>query len=303
MPGFPKVLARARRRVPRRGATRSTRRPTSSREAIARGRPRRRRGAAPTRSARISLARAARKLARALRRRARRLRRRAQVPEHDGARRAAPSRRARGRRARARRVRLALDAHARRRDLGSARRRLPPLLDRRALARAALREDALRQRAPPAPLRRRHGAPSATPRYAETARAIAALRRARDDRRPRAASTRRRTPTARAKKGSSSSGRRPRSTPRCAGDDEAARGRAGLLRRHRRTGTSRSTRRDRALDAASRSSAVAAKLGLGRRRGARPRSSARAQRLLRRAREAAEAVPRREDPRELERRS
>ena len=92
---------------------------------------------------------------RALRRPERRLRRPAQVPQHDGARRPAPPRRARGRsrlpgerRARAR-------AHARRRNLGRAPRRVSSLLDRRALARPPFREDALRQRPAPAPLRRR----------------------------------------------------------------------------------------------------------------------------------------------------
>ena len=63
-------------------------------------------------------------------------------------------------RARCRRTRRArcwsstLDAHGPRRPHGPARRRLPPLLDRRSLARAALREDALRQRGAGAALRR-----------------------------------------------------------------------------------------------------------------------------------------------------
>ena len=50
---------------------------------------------------------------------------------------------------------LTLEKMAGRRHLRSARRRLPPLLDRRRLAGAALREDALRQRAPGGRLRSR----------------------------------------------------------------------------------------------------------------------------------------------------
>jgi uncharacterized protein YyaL (SSP411 family) len=90
-----------------------------------------------------------------VRRRARRLRDAPQVPEHDAARGAAPAR-SRGRRHTRRGTREARprrDAHGR--HLRSARRWLPPLLDRREVARAALREDALRQRAPLASLRRR----------------------------------------------------------------------------------------------------------------------------------------------------
>src|SRR5258706_169461 len=79
------------------------------------------------------------------------LRRRAEVPDRDEPR----GRAGRGTaRHRARRRARPPDLHARedgaRGDLRSARRRLPPLLDRRILARAALREDALRQRAAPA---------------------------------------------------------------------------------------------------------------------------------------------------------
>ena len=135
---------------------------------------------------------------------------------------------------------------ARGRHLGPPRRRLPPLLDRRALARAALREDALRQRAAPAALRRRVARDAASARYAETARAIAAYVAPRDDVARTAASTRRRTPTARARRGSSSSGRRRRSTPRARGDDEAARVAEARVRRHRR-GELRGERRDGAL--------------------------------------------------------
>ena len=86
----------------------------------------------------------------------RRLRHAAQVPQHHGARRAAPPRRARGRpRGPARACELALDRMRAGRHLGPPARRLPPLLDRRALARAPLREDALRQRPPAPALRRR----------------------------------------------------------------------------------------------------------------------------------------------------
>src|SRR5207247_85786 len=66
---------------------------------------------------------------------------RAQVPAGVDDRVPAPARRARARHEDAR-----LDGA--RRDVRPSRRRLPPLLGRRAVARAALREDALRQRAP-----------------------------------------------------------------------------------------------------------------------------------------------------------
>ena len=69
-----------------------------------------------------------------------RLRPRAEVPARVDDRVPAPPRRVRPRSGHARR-------HARRRDVRPRRRRLPPLLGRRAVARAALREDALRQRA------------------------------------------------------------------------------------------------------------------------------------------------------------
>ena len=81
-----------------------------------------------------------------------------------------------------------------RRHLRPARRRLSPLLDRRALAGPALREDALRQRA----ARRRlpRGVPGDRARRLRARRARdAGLRAARDDRARRRRSTRRPTPT------------------------------------------------------------------------------------------------------------
>ena len=94
-----------------------------------------------------------------------------------------------------------------RRHLRSARRRLPPLLGRRALAGAALREDALRQRparaaVSVAPIRSpaTRSSPASRARRSTTSCARCATRPA--------ASTRRRTPTARARKASSSLGRR-----------------------------------------------------------------------------------------------
>ena len=90
-----------------------------------------------------------------VRRRARRLRRRAEVPAADDARVRAPHAPAR---VGARRSQIVHDharPHGRRRDLRPARRRLPPVLDGRAVARPALREDALRQRAARAAVPRR----------------------------------------------------------------------------------------------------------------------------------------------------
>ena len=94
---------------------------------------------------------------------------------------------------------------ARGRHLRSARRRLPSLLGRRALAGAALREDALRQRPARAavprrvPAHRRCASSRASrARRSTTSCARCAIRTA--------ASTRRRTPTARARRASSSSG-------------------------------------------------------------------------------------------------
>ena len=112
-------------------------------------------------------------------------------------------------------------AHARQdgpwRHLRPSRRRVRSLLHRRALAGAALREDALRQC--PAVLGLPRGVPGdrrgpLRPGGPRDAR----LRPAPDDRAKRGASTRPRTPTARARKGSTTSGRWPRSTRSSAPD-------------------------------------------------------------------------------------
>ncbi len=94
-----------------------------------------------------------------------------------------------------------------RRHLRSGGRRLPSLLDRQDLADAALREDALRQCAARAGLPARLAAHrrAALPSHR---RGDAGLCFARDDRSQRRGSTRRRTPTARARRASSTSGRR-----------------------------------------------------------------------------------------------
>ena len=104
----------------------------------------------------------------------------------------------------------ALDGMARGGIFDQVGRRLPSLLDRRRVAGAALREDALQPGAARARLPRRlptHRTRLVPPRR----RADARLRAARDDRRPRAASTRRPTPTATASRAASSSGLRPSS--------------------------------------------------------------------------------------------
>ena len=110
-----------------------------------------------------------------------------------------------------------------RRHLRPGRRRLPPLLGRRGLARPPLREDALRQRPAGARLparlpgdraRSASGASAATHSTGRCARCAA----------PRAASTRRSTPTRRARRAASTSGRR-RGADALRGRD-AGRGRA-----------------------------------------------------------------------------
>ena len=144
-----------------------------------------------------------------LRRRARRLRARAQVPARIGPR-AAP--------AAPRGERVAADGHddARRHGRGRhvrpARRRLPPLLRRRRLARAALREDAVRQRAA------RLGVPPRVDRDRRRAvpargRGDARLHGARAAAAGAAASRPRRTRTRTASRASPSPGR-PRRAPR-----------------------------------------------------------------------------------------
>ena len=82
-----------------------------------------------------------------------------------------------------------LDAMAARRHPRPARRRLPPLRGRRALARAALREDALRQRAARARRTSRRTRRPATRSTARVTPKRPRLRAARDDARRTAAST------------------------------------------------------------------------------------------------------------------
>ena len=98
------------------------------------------------------------------------------------------------------------------RDVRPRRRRLPPLLGRRALARAALREDALRQRAararvPPRLGRDRRGS------LPHGRRGDARLHDPRAAACPTVGSRRRRTPTRTASRGSRSRGRRRRACP------------------------------------------------------------------------------------------
>ena len=103
-------------------------------------------------------------------------------------------------------VDVTLERMASGRHLRPGRRRLRPLLGRRALAGAALREDALRQRAagPLLPARvaadRRRRCSAASARRPSTGRCARCAA-------PRAASTRRSTPTPRARRASSTSGR------------------------------------------------------------------------------------------------
>ena len=146
-----------------------------------------------------------------------RVRPRAEVPAGDDDRLPVPGARAHRRRGDSRD-----DHHHARRDGGRrhprpARRRVRPLLDRRDVARPALREDALRQRAahPRVPARLpRRPARRATAKSSRTSSAtccaISPI--------PTAASTRPRTPTPRASRASSTCGRRTRSASVC-GDD------------------------------------------------------------------------------------
>ena len=101
---------------------------------------------------------------------------------------------------------LTLDTHVRGRHLRSSRRRLRALLHRRALAGAAFREDALRQRAAPraADAWLSGDRRSAVPRARARDRRLA---RARDERRRRAPSPPRSTPIRKARRASSTSGR------------------------------------------------------------------------------------------------
>ena len=131
----------------------------------------------------------------------RRLRRRAQVPARLGARAAA----------RPRRDATIVERDPRRdggrRHLRPARRRLRPLLGRRRLARPPLREDALRQRParPRLPARLAGARPRALPAGLRARRSTGCCARCAA---PRAASTRRSTPTPRARRAASTSGRR-----------------------------------------------------------------------------------------------
>ncbi len=127
--------------------------------------------------------------------------------------RAAPAPACRGRR-RGRARHGAADArpHGRRRHVRPARRRLPPLLRGRALARPPLREDALRQRAarlrlPPRLGRHRRGAVPAGVRSRRSTTSCGSCGS------PRVASPRRRTRTRTASRVSPSRGRQRRSRP------------------------------------------------------------------------------------------
>ena len=102
-----------------------------------------------------------------------------------------------------------------RRDLRPDRRRLRPLLGRRDLARPPLREDALRQRAarPRLPARLPGARPRALARGLPSGRSTGRCPRCAG---PRAASTRRSTPTPRARRAASTSGPRTRSARRSA---------------------------------------------------------------------------------------
>ena len=143
---------------------------------------------------------------------ARRLRRRPQVPAGVGARVPPGPRLDRRRRAspRLRRSRGDPRREMAGRHLRPGRRRLRPLLGRRRLARPPLREDALRQRAAGARLPARLAGARATSATGASARRRSTGPCARCAV-PRAASTRRSTPTPRARREASTSGRRTRS--------------------------------------------------------------------------------------------
>ena len=94
-----------------------------------------------------------------------------------------------------------LDNMAHGRHLRSPRRRLPSLQHRRALARAAFREDALRQRPARASPISKPSRPRGDAFYRADRRGDARLRAARDDQSRRGRFTARRTPTAKARKG------------------------------------------------------------------------------------------------------
>ena len=127
----------------------------------------------------------------------------------------------------------------RRRHPRPARRRLPPLRDRRALAGAALRADALRQRAARARLPARVGAHGRRRATSTTATGTLdyLLRELRDA--PTAASRPARTPTPRARRARPSSGRAAEIREVLGADAAAVR---GGLRRDRRAATGRAAR-------------------------------------------------------------
>ena len=200
-PGHAELAATCCRRSARRGtssARRSARRPARSSSACAaRRRSSRRRSEVDPASLDAAVAAAAQ----ALRPRARRLRPRAEVPARVGDRVPARARRARDGAAHA-----APDGE--RRHVRPDRRRLRALLGRPHLARPALREDALRQRAarPRLPARlaghRRAAVRARAPARRSTGRSPSCARR-------RARSPPRSTPTPRASRASSTSGRPP----------------------------------------------------------------------------------------------
>ncbi len=131
-------------------------------------------------------------------------------------------------------VELTLDAMAARRHPRPDRRRLRPLLGRRGLARPPLREDALRQRAarPRLPARLAGARARALAAGRDATRSTGRCARCAG---PRAASTRRSTPTPRARRAASTSGRpeQVREALGAAGLGDAADEVIALLRGHR----------------------------------------------------------------------
>ena len=112
-------------------------------------------------------------------------------------------------------------AHGRRRHPRPARRRLLPLQRRRRVDDPALREDALRQRAAARALRRHARAPRGDAAFARRRARHRRLAGARDARAATARSTRASTPTAKARKASSTSGRATRCAPLLDADEWA----------------------------------------------------------------------------------
>ena len=215
---YPKVRARRHAEL-RRAAPRRRRRVAEQARRTARaGRPAHRAPAAArapgverpaTCPSRHVLDEALRGSARRPRRPGRRVRTGAEVPAVDEPRRAAPVRLVHRRRRRSHLARR----HGLGRHVGPPRRRLRPVLGRRHLARAPLREDALRPGAARAGLPARlagHRQPAATARCSTSSWATCCATCAT----PTAASTRPRTPTARARRACSTRGR-PTSCSTC----------------------------------------------------------------------------------------